>query len=234
MPDWALDKHTAWPRSAAAARAAAANDAGRPVPRRPRRAGSEPERVDLDVLRSSPSSQSQRGAVLEGSGMRSPRPVCGRDARRRRPRTRVARGADRRDTGQDRGGSTTAFEAVLDAPLRDGLSATALSTRDCARAAVATPVIRETRLGLDVDTSGEREANVETFAARAGLRRRPQGARASKGIIFSASTFSSDARAYADSVSPRVILVDGEHLAALMIDHDVGVSARETYLGQAR
>jgi restriction system protein len=57
-----------------------------------------------------------------------------------------------------------------------------------------------------------------------------QGARASKGIIFTASTFSADARDYADTVSPRVILVDGERLAALMIDYNVGVSVRETYL----
>ena len=56
-----------------------------------------------------------------------------------------------------------------------------------------------------------------------------QGARASKGIIFTASAFSNDARDYAARVSPRVILVDGERLAGLMIDHEVGVSDRETY-----
>ena len=56
-----------------------------------------------------------------------------------------------------------------------------------------------------------------------------QGARASKGIIFTASAFSTEAQQYAASVSPRVVLVDGERLAALMIDHNVGVSARETY-----
>jgi restriction system protein len=56
-----------------------------------------------------------------------------------------------------------------------------------------------------------------------------QGARASKGIIFTASSFSPDARSYAAGVSPRVILIDGERLAELMIDHNVGVSDRETY-----
>jgi restriction system protein len=35
--------------------------------------------------------------------------------------------------------------------------------------------------------------------------------------------------AYAAGVSPRVILVDGERVAELMIDHNVGVSNRETY-----
>jgi Restriction endonuclease len=56
-----------------------------------------------------------------------------------------------------------------------------------------------------------------------------QGARASKGIIFTASDFSAEARTYAATVSPRVILIDGERLAALMIDYNVGVSERETY-----
>jgi hypothetical protein len=40
-----------------------------------------------------------------------------------------------------------------------------------------------------------------------------QGARASKGIIFTASAFSGEAEQYAASVSPRVVLVDGERLA---------------------
>jgi restriction system protein len=54
-----------------------------------------------------------------------------------------------------------------------------------------------------------------------------QGARATKGIMFASSSFTSGAMAYAANVSPRVILVDGQRLAALMIDHDVGVSTRE-------
>lgn len=56
-----------------------------------------------------------------------------------------------------------------------------------------------------------------------------QGARASKGIIFTASTFTADAREYASTVTPRVILIDGERLAELMIDYNVGVAPRETY-----
>jgi restriction system protein len=56
-----------------------------------------------------------------------------------------------------------------------------------------------------------------------------QGARASKGIVFTASSFSADAQRYAAGVSPRVILIDGERLAELMIDHNVGVTDRETY-----
>lgn len=47
--------------------------------------------------------------------------------------------------------------------------------------------------------------------------------------MFTASTFSGGAEQYAATVSPRVVLIDGERLAELMADHNVGVSARESY-----
>lgn len=91
-------------------------------------------------------------------------------------------------------------------------------------------VIREDRLGLDVVyVQAKRwEATVGRPVVQ-GFVGALQGARASKGIIFTASSFSSEARDYAASVSPRVVLVDGERLASLMSDHNVGVSVRETY-----
>jgi restriction system protein len=91
-------------------------------------------------------------------------------------------------------------------------------------------VIREDRLGLDVVyVQAKRwEATVGRPVVQ-GFVGALQGARASKGIIFTASAFSSEATEYAASVSPRVVLVDGERLATLMIDHNVGVSDRETY-----
>jgi restriction system protein len=91
-------------------------------------------------------------------------------------------------------------------------------------------VIRQDRLGLDaVYVQAKRwEATVGRPVVQ-GFVGALQGARAMKGIIFSASDFSAEAREYAATVSPRVVLVDGERLAELMIDHDVGVSARETY-----
>lgn len=92
-------------------------------------------------------------------------------------------------------------------------------------------VIREDRLGLDVVyVQAKRwDATVGRPVVQ-GFVGALQGARASKGIIFTASSFSGDAQQYAAGVSPRVILVDGERLAALMIDHNVGVSDRETYV----
>jgi restriction system protein len=91
-------------------------------------------------------------------------------------------------------------------------------------------VIRQDRLGLDaVYVQAKRwEATVGRPVVQ-GFVGALQGARAMKGIIFTASDFSAEAREYAATVSPRVVLVDGGRLAELMIDHDVGVSARETY-----
>jgi restriction system protein len=55
------------------------------------------------------------------------------------------------------------------------------------------------------------------------------GARGSRGVFITTSRFTSDARTYADSVTPRVVLVDGRQLAHLMIEHDVGVTRRQRY-----
>lgn len=91
-------------------------------------------------------------------------------------------------------------------------------------------VIREDRLGLDVVyVQAKRWEGSVGRPVVQGFVGALQGARASKGIIFTASTFSGKAQEYAASVSPRVVLVDGERLASLMIDHNVGVSERETY-----
>lgn len=91
-------------------------------------------------------------------------------------------------------------------------------------------VIREDRLGLDVVyVQAKRWGATVGRPVVQGFVGALQGARAAKGIIFTASSFSNDAKAYAASVSPRVVLVDGERLAELMIDYNVGVADRETY-----
>lgn len=51
------------------------------------------------------------------------------------------------------------------------------------------------------------------------------GQRANKGVFITTSTFSSQAIDFAGSVE-RIVLVDGERLADLMIDHEVGVTLR--------
>ncbi len=52
------------------------------------------------------------------------------------------------------------------------------------------------------------------------------GRRATKGVFITTSRFTSGARAYAAQVSGSLVLVDGEMLTKLMIEHEVGVSVQ--------
>ncbi|MFO1352415.1 MAG: restriction endonuclease, partial [Gammaproteobacteria bacterium] len=49
--------------------------------------------------------------------------------------------------------------------------------------------------------------------------------RANKGVFITTSGFTSQAIEFAKSVE-RIVLIDGPRLAELMIDYEVGVSAR--------
>jgi restriction system protein len=130
--------------------------------------------------------------------------------------------------------SPTAFEdLVLDVlhamGYGDGTEDSRLRTGGSGDAGID-GVIREDRLGLDVVyVQAKRWEGTVGRPVVQGFVGALQGARASKGIIFTASAFSMEAQEYAASVSPHVVLVDGERLASLMIDHNVGVSERETY-----
>lgn len=55
------------------------------------------------------------------------------------------------------------------------------------------------------------------------------GRQASRGVFMTTSRFSADAREFIKHLHVRVILIDGEHLAQLMIEHGVGVSVAATY-----
>lgn len=55
------------------------------------------------------------------------------------------------------------------------------------------------------------------------------GVKASKGVFITTSGFSKDALAFPNKTTKNIILVDGEKLANLMIDHNVGVSPTRTY-----
>jgi len=91
-------------------------------------------------------------------------------------------------------------------------------------------VIKEDRLGLDViylqakrweGTVGRPE--IQKFAGAL------QGQRAKKGIFLTTSSFSAEAIDYAAFIDSRIVLIDGEQLAGLMIDAGVGVSKVATY-----
>ena len=54
------------------------------------------------------------------------------------------------------------------------------------------------------------------------------GNQANQGVFITSGRFSSGARQYAESVPTRVVLIDGDRLAALMIRYGVGVQVKRT------
>lgn len=53
--------------------------------------------------------------------------------------------------------------------------------------------------------------------------------KADSGVFITSSRFSEGARAYAENVPTRIILIDGKRLTSLMIRFGVGVQVKETY-----
>lgn len=91
-------------------------------------------------------------------------------------------------------------------------------------------IIKEDRLGLDViyiqakrweNTVGRPE--IQKFAGAL------QGQRAKKGIFITTSDYSKEATDYAARIENKIILIDGEQLAQLMIDYNIGVTPVTTY-----
>jgi restriction system protein len=91
-------------------------------------------------------------------------------------------------------------------------------------------VINEDRLGLDkIYIQAKRW---EATVGRPEIQRfvgALQGKKARKGIFITTSDFSGQARDYASSIESSVVLVDGETLAGLMIDHNVGTTVASSY-----
>jgi restriction system protein len=91
-------------------------------------------------------------------------------------------------------------------------------------------IIKEDRLGLDAVyiqakrwTASVGRPEVQAFAGSL------EGHRARKGVFITTSQFSKDAREYITRIEKRIVLIDGEQLAQLMIDFKVGVSEIDTY-----
>lgn len=56
------------------------------------------------------------------------------------------------------------------------------------------------------------------------------GRRARKGVFLTTSTFTRDAIEYAKTIDTKVVLIDGRRLAELMIKHDVGCNASQSFV----
>lgn len=54
--------------------------------------------------------------------------------------------------------------------------------------------------------------------------------KATKGLFVTASTFTKSAKAAAESLGKRIVLIDGEHLTRLMIRYGVGVRDEDTFV----
>ena len=92
-------------------------------------------------------------------------------------------------------------------------------------------IIKEDKLGLDVvyiqakrwDNNPVGRPDVMQFAGAL------QAQRANKGIFITTSRFTDDARSYVSQIGSKIVLIDGEQLSSLMIEHDVGVSTVSLY-----
>ena len=91
--------------------------------------------------------------------------------------------------------------------------------------------IKEDKLGLDTiyvqakkwDGTVGRPA-VQAFAGSL------EGQRARKGIFITTSNFSQDAKDYIKQIEKKIVLIGGEQLSGLMIDHDIGVTEVSKYI----
>jgi restriction system protein len=92
-------------------------------------------------------------------------------------------------------------------------------------------IIKEDKLGLDVVYIQAKRWNANVIG-------RPEiqkfigalyGQRAKKGVFITTSNFTQDAKNYVLGIDIKVVLIDGQELAQLMIDNNVGVSAVSVY-----
>ncbi len=93
-------------------------------------------------------------------------------------------------------------------------------------------IIALDRLGLDkVYVQAKRYAEDKAVSRPAiqGFLGALSERRASKGVFITTSRFTNEARESATRSSDSLVLIDGDMLAELMIDHGVGVSTRETF-----
>lgn len=92
-------------------------------------------------------------------------------------------------------------------------------------------VINEDALGLDAVYIQAKRYARENKISRPDIQRfvgSLTGESATKGVFVTTSGFSREAIAYVDRIQQRVVLIDGEELARLLIEYDVGVRVRST------
>jgi restriction system protein len=92
-------------------------------------------------------------------------------------------------------------------------------------------IIKEDKLGLDVVYIQAKrwEGTVSRPEVQAFVGSL-EAQHARKGVLITTSQFSQQARDYVKRIEKKIVLIGGEELAQLMIDHDVGVSDVSRYV----
>ncbi|MBU2590827.1 MAG: restriction endonuclease [Nitrospinota bacterium] len=91
-------------------------------------------------------------------------------------------------------------------------------------------IIKEDKLGLDVIyLQAKRWENVVGSKEIRNFVGSLVGQKANKGVFITTSGFTKDALEYVKTITHKVILIDGETLANLMIENNVGVSKIISY-----
>jgi restriction system protein len=92
-------------------------------------------------------------------------------------------------------------------------------------------VINQDKLGLDVvyiqakRWDGHNVGGQELRAFVGAL----SGRKANKGVFITTASFTSDAKSYVKDVQQKIVLIDGDQLAQLMIDNEIGVTTSRKY-----
>jgi restriction system protein len=94
-------------------------------------------------------------------------------------------------------------------------------------------IIKEDKLGLDMIYLQAKRWKEGNNVGRPDIQKfvgALAGQKAQKGVFITTSAFSKEAREYAANLQQKVVLIDGEQLAELMIEYNLGVSVAQTYL----
>lgn len=93
-------------------------------------------------------------------------------------------------------------------------------------------IIDEDRLGLDTIYIQAKKWKEGSTVGRPEIQKfvgALQGQRAKKGIFITTTRFTEEAKRYASNIDTKVVLIDGNRLANLMIDYSVGVAQQTSY-----
>ena len=94
-------------------------------------------------------------------------------------------------------------------------------------------IIKEDKLGLDKIYIQAKRYNTATTIGKPQIQQfvgALDEQKASKGVFITTSSYSSEARKYAEEkASKKIVLIDGQELARYMIEYNVGVSLKHVY-----